>query len=239
MTLPAFWNSTDTAQATACVTIRADARIDSVYAHALVLESWRQHLLAAQLREGLPFWYEAQNDYLLSLVHAGGGIWRSSLQALRSFLENSTGALYYSDHPVEARRFATGEFRLTWVETKQYLATYPYPAAADAYRGVVLDSIAHEYSELSKAVHGSAESFRMTAAQQFPTLFSSERTKIGAWRTRAIACARAVNSLLLLHFASDLAGARLRPLREDIGTVFTARERTRIRSALGVVIPTV
>lgn len=237
MTLSDFWINTDATQDAASLVVRADTRLDQVYTHARVLESWRHHLLSTRLATGAPFWYEAQNDYLLSLVHAGRGTWRSALQALRSFLENAAGSLYYMDHPVEARRFDRGDFRLSWTETKQYFATYPYVSDA-AFRISTWEQLAHEYAELSKAVHGSAESFRMTESQRFPVLCSSDQVRIGAWRTRCISSAKAIHLLLMIHFASELAGARLRGLREDLGGVFSARDKSRVRQSLGIVLPT-
>ena len=237
MTIAAFFTQTDASELAAGTAIRTDPRLADVYAQATVLESWRSRLLDSRLGPGLPFWYEAQNDYLLSLVHAGNGVWRSSLQALRSFIENATGAIYYSEHPVEAKRFVSADFRLTWSQTKEYFNTYPYASAAANFRTSAITALASEYADLSKAVHGSSESFRMTAGRQFPLLCSSDRIKIGAWRTRALASAKAINSVLLLHFSSDLTGARLRPLRDELSAIYSTRDRSRIRQSLNIVIP--
>lgn len=236
MTLSNFWSATDAAQASAAAIVRADSRLLRLYQHALSFESWRKHLLDSKLSRGLPFWYEAQNDYLLALTHGGQGILRSALQSLRSFLENATGAIYYSEHPVEAKRFELKDFRMTWSETKEYLASYPY-SSPKAFRTTLWQVLNKEYSELSRAVHGSAESFRMTAGQQFPTISAATPQAIGAWATRMQAAARAVNLLLLQHFASELEGARLPALREDVSKALSATDRSDVRQKLSVVLP--
>lgn len=235
MTLAQFWTQVDAEQAASATAIRRDPRIEFLYRHAVAFESWRHNLFATRLGMGLPFWYEAQNDYLLSLVHGGRGIWRSSLQALRSFLENASGALYYAEHPIEARRFQKDDFRLTWTDTKQYFASYPYSTPAE-FASRLWESLANEYSELSKAVHGSSERFRMTAAQQFPTLSSADPALAGAWRTRASHCARAIQLLLLQHFTSELVGARLPGLREDVARALGAKDRAKVKQSLGIVL---
>lgn len=235
MSIVAFWTRTDADQLTSSAAIRVDARIAPPYAHALALESWRRNLLDNALGSGLDLWYEAQNDFLLCLVHAGRGVWRSSLQALRSFVENSTSAVFFSEHPVEARRFESGDFRLTWSESKKYFASYPYSTPA-AFRDPLWRSLDHEYAELSKAVHGSTRSFRMTAANAFPVLSSSDPALIGAWKTRVNHSARAVHLLLLQHFQDQLVGARLPALREEVARALSAAERTKIRTSLGIVL---
>jgi len=236
MTITSFWATTDGELAAAATAVRADRRLEVLYHHGVAVESWRRHLLGSALKDGLAFWQEAHNDFLLALMHGGNGVWRSSLQSLRSFLENATGAIYFSEHPVEARRFDGGTFRLTWTETREYLKSYPYASPA-AFRQRLLAGLTNEYRELSIAVHGSSESFRMTAGRRFPALVSADPTRIGAWRTRTIRCARAVHLLLLQHFASHLQGARLPALRDDISRILTNSERRTIRQALSIVLP--
>lgn len=236
MSLSQFWLDTDAAQVAASALIRTDVRVASHYVHAVVFESWRRNLLDPALGVGLPFWIEAQNDFLLSLVHGGKGVWRSALQALRSFVENATGALYYAEHPVEARRFSSGDFRLTWTETKQYLLFYP-DTQSNTFRSKLVEVLASEYKELSAAVHGSAESFRMTAGHQYPKLCDSTPASIGAWQTRVRICARAIHYLFLQHFSAQLAGARLPALRDDISKVLRVVDRARVKRELAIVLP--
>lgn len=235
MSLSQFWLDTDAKQASASAAIRVDVRIAQHYGHATAFESWRRNLLDPALGVGLPFWIEAQNDFLLSLVHGGRGVWRSALQALRSFVENSASAVYFSEHPVEARRFASGDFRLTWTDTKQYLLSYP-DTQHNGFRGRLVESLSQEYKELSAAVHGSSESFRMTAGRQFPTLSDATPASVGAWQTRVGKSARAIHFLLLQQFSSQLVGARLPALREDIAKVLRATDRTTVKRDLGVVL---
>src|SRR4051812_49353560 len=52
-------------------------------------------------QQSAQFFCEAHNDALVSHVSASIGAWRSSLQALRSCIENSLCATYYRDHPIE------------------------------------------------------------------------------------------------------------------------------------------
>lgn len=235
MSLSQFWLDTDAEQAAASASIRADSRIAAHYAHATAFESWRRSILDPGLGEGLPFWIEAQNDFLLSLVHGGKGGWRSALQALRSFVENAVCAVYFSEHPVEARRFDAGDFRLSWTEGKEYLRSYPGAKDTD-FRRKLVDSLADEYKQLSAAVHGSAESFRMTAGQQYPRLCDSTPALLGAWQARVGKSARAVHLLFLQHFAAQLTGARLPALREDVAKVLGPRDRATVKRELGVVL---
>jgi hypothetical protein len=235
MSLSQFWIDTDAEQASASASIRANARITAHYAHATAFESWRRNILDPELGVGLPFWIEAQNDFLLSLIHGGKGVWRSALQALRSFVENAVSSVYFSEHPVEARRFTAGDFRLSWTGSKEYLRSYPGNKDTE-FRRKLVDSLAYEYSELSAAVHGSAESFRMTAGQQYPKLCDSTPALLGAWQTRVGKSARAVHLLLLQHFAAQLTGARLPLLRADIAKVLGTSDRATVKRELGIVL---
>jgi len=169
-------------------------------------------------------------------MHAGDGVWRSSLQSLRSFVENATGALFYQEHSVEAKMFALGSHRLSWTETKAYFDAYPREAKLSLDR-MMIDSLGREYAELSRAVHGSSESYRMTASQAFPKLCSSDTSLVGKWSARANACARAIHLLYCRQLAADLVGARLPALREDVGRVLSDKDRATVLAELAVVLP--
>ena len=52
-------------------------------------------------KDSADFFLEAHNDAVVSHVSASFGSWRSSLQSLRSIIENSLCSIYYNDHPVE------------------------------------------------------------------------------------------------------------------------------------------
>src|SRR5437870_9984913 len=59
------------------------------YRRIVSLQAWRSELLETAISSGsLSFFLEAQNDALTSHALAGCGSWRSSLQALRSCIEN-------------------------------------------------------------------------------------------------------------------------------------------------------
>ncbi len=179
------------------------------------------------------FFLEAQNDALVSHVNANVGSWRAALQSLRSCIENVFNALYYSEHPVELELWSQGKFRIWFQELHKYMASHPRISGIDAGASG-LDDLKVEYETLSKAVHASATSFRMTDGASKVLLWSTDDAKLGAWSTREKRVVEAICALLTCFFASDLQGARNAQLRTMLVRVTRPGRRVAFRQALKV-----
>src|ERR1051326_4706308 len=95
------------------------------YSRLISLNAWRKYLFPTLLgpaAEG--FFIEAQNDYLVSLILARHGMWRPSLQSMRSGIENVLASLYFKDHAVEYRIWHDGKLKIGFTELKQYFETH-------------------------------------------------------------------------------------------------------------------
>jgi hypothetical protein len=153
------------------------------------------------------------------------------LQALRSCIENALLALYYKDHPVELRLWE--QQRLTFSQLHSYFAAHPdKPAAASI---AALESIAAEYATLSRAVHASAQSFRM--ADENVRFFVADQASLGGWRTRETRTIGSVNLVLLWFFRDHLTGARLTNLRRMVAYPLSVSQRAEVRRHLRIVLP--
>lgn len=179
------------------------------------------------------FFVEAQNDALTSHVFASFGAWRSSLKALRSCIEDTFGALFFKDHPIELRLWKTGDFKLGFTSTHKYFVDHP-----DLYlcrEGVSgLDALKEEYATLSKAVHGSAKGFRMTENSAGLLLWNSEASKLGSWETRHKKVIEGLCLLVVSLHAPKLQGASHPNLRAVLGHAIGSGRRKQLREQLHV-----
>lgn len=204
------------------------------YRRVASLQAWRSSLLENCMdAESLRFFLEAQNDALCSHVFARMGTWRSALKSLRSMIENVLAALYYKDHPVELILWKSGDHRMSFKDYMAYFSSHP--AVRDS--GEQLAGIAElkdEYGTLSRAVHASAEPFRMTGAKGETMLWIMDQAKLGKWGTREYQGIAAVNKLLLVMFASELQGAAIPALRKSISFAISSKDNTLIKSKLKV-----
>lgn len=148
------------------------------------------------------------NDALVSHVSASFGAWRSSLQALRSCLENALCSIYYKDHPVELLLWAQGRYRIGFAELHRYLSEHPSLVKYELHL-TGLDIIADEYATLSKAVHASAASFRMTDPASMVLLWSNEPAKIGMWAARERKVLEGLSLLMICMHSERLQGTLL------------------------------
>lgn len=209
-------------------------RFLSSYRRLVSLQAWREHFLSSHLSAGsLQFFLEAQNDALLSHLAARSGVWRGGLQCLRSCIENILTCLFYKDHPIELLLWQKGKHRPGFSELHTYFSNHPHLTGiplADAG----LDSLKSEYATLSKAVHASAEIFRMTQGAAVPTLWSSDPTRLSKWASREAAVLRSVNLLLLSLFREDLRGTQHRLIRQAASLVIARSSHTRLLQSLGV-----
>lgn len=204
------------------------------YRRIVTLNAWRTIILEPTISiSSLSFFLEAQNDALVSHTLAQLGSWRSALQALRSCIENTVSCLYYKDHSIELKLWELGKHRLGFTEGVNYLKNHPeFRDFSDSITGIEL--LVKEYAQLSKAVHSSAVTFRMTNNQVSTKLWSSERAQLGGWKTREQSTLRCLNTILLVMFKNELSGTKHSNLREVIKISIPFSNYASIRSSYKV-----
>jgi len=204
------------------------------YGRLVSLQAWRQDVLQAKLDgDSLAFYLEAQNDCLVSHVLAHFGSWRSALKSLRSAIENVTFCLYYKDHPVELLQWLQGKHRLAFSEIMSYLKHHP-EIIGRSPKITGLTELQKEYSTLSKAVHGSAKSFRMTKDAKGSLLWSAEKPRLNQWATRERIVVRSINLLLITFFHTEIETTRLPNLRKAISLTIPASYYSNIKQSFKV-----
>ncbi len=206
------------------------------YRTIVSLQAWRSTLLEPTISTGsMAFFLEAQNDALTSHALARVGAWRSALMSLRSCLENTFYCLYYKDHPIELQKWDESDHKLTFAELQTYFQGHPtlasLPNGADG-----LNLIANEYSTLSRAVHGSAKSFRMTVEGVGVKLVTSDVAALNQWRKRELQVITAINRLLMGLFRERLQGTALPGLRKAISLVFPNSRHADIKTQFGITL---
>lgn len=206
------------------------------YTRISSIQAWRTSVVAGVVNEdALAFFFEAQNDLLISHCLARSGSFRQALKALRSAIENVYFSMYYKDHPIELAKWNHGRHKLGFTELTNYFESHP------AFFGISknrtgIDLIEKEYSTLSKAVHGSAKQFRMTKNLIDIQLWSSEVPQVGQWASRERDVIQGLNLFLLRLFQTELQGAKHRPLREILGIVLTKAAHKWIKDELAVTL---
>ena len=204
------------------------------YRSLVSLQAWRVELLAPTIDAGaLEFFLEAQNDGLVSHVSARNGQWRLALKSLRSVIEGVLNSLYYKDHPVELELWNRGEFRIGFTELSKYFEKHPLNnSVPNKLNGV--NVLAAEYATLSKAVHGSAKTFRMSA-EDSPLLWNADFANVGKWRTRERTVLLGINLVLLMMFHSYLDGAKNKNLRKAMSLLIESKtKKSEIKKTFGV-----
>jgi hypothetical protein len=209
---------------------------EDAFTRLLSLQAWRSEVFEDKLQEGeMQFALEGQNDLLVSYILARSGQWRTALQSLRAAIENYLNCLYFKDHPVEFELWTQGNYRTQFSELVSYFSSHPRTAhLADKEFGI--DIIKSEYATLSKAVHGSAQAFRMTQTTG-PKLFSADSAALGKWNTRNRHVIRGINLLLLSLFSEELHASRKRNLRKAMSHALKATDRDWIKKTHSVTIP--
>lgn len=187
--------------------------------------------------ESVPFFYEAHNDALVSHVNASTGSWRTALQSLRSCIENTLSSIYYRDHPIELALWSEGKFRIGFTELYTYALRHPILSKIDI-RITGLDSLKSEYAILSKAVHASATSFRMTDNASSVLLWSTEQPKLGMWSTRERHVVEAICLIIISLHAAGLQGTKQTGLRQILYYAIGSAKRKLLKENLKIVIPT-
>lgn len=203
-----------------------------------VTDSYRRIAAIQALKSGLiepsyskpatNFYSEAQNDMLTSHVLASFGAWRSALQALRSAIENALNAFYYNDHPVEARLWECTDFKMPVSDLFSYFCRHPDIVHVSlATSGI--EQLKSEYSTLSKAVHSSAPSFRMTDPAAKLLLWSPDKAKLGMWATREQKVIEGICLLTTILNRPRLSGAALPQVRAMLEFAITSAKRKKLK----------
>lgn len=181
------------------------------------------------------FLLEAQNDALASLVLCQMGLYRASLQSLRSFIESYYNSQFFRDHPVELEKWRNGSYRTGFSELTKYFTSHP---SIDKYRSVIsaVETLSEEYATLSKAVHGSVQSMWMSSQGQV-SLAGYDPAKVGSWNTRFLKTIRASLVISVALYKGQLSGTKQLPLKSTIGLVLTAAQRTKLKDEMAVSLP--
>ena len=206
------------------------------YSRLVSFQAWRSELFQDIMSaESLQFALEGQNDLLVSYLLARGGQWRSALQSLRAALENYMNCFYFMDHPVEMQLWNNGSFRTQFSELVRYMIDHPLNIGLSETKFGV-DIIKSEYATLSKAVHGSAVSFRMSS-NEGPRFFDGASASLGMWETRNKLVCRGLNLLMLSLFRENLAATRKRNLRRAITYSLKPSDKDWLKETFSITIP--
>lgn len=204
------------------------------YRRVVSLQSWRVLFFEPSYPESAvkSMFLEAQNDALLSLVLAHMAMWRPALQSLRSCVENVLNTCYYVDHPIEFRRWESGNHRIGFSALESYFSQHP-DIAGHRELPDILSEIKREYATLSKAVHASALSFLMTGEGSI-TITDIDEPKYNQWNTRHSRTLQWLNFFLLVLHASALKGVQRPDLRKSISLAIPSPYHDTIDKHLGV-----
>lgn len=204
------------------------------YRRIVSIQAWRAEIFEkGSITNGVEFFREAQNDALVSHALARQGAWRVALMALRSCIENVLCGLYYIDHPVELELWRLGEHKLGFTQTVNYLVNHPvFRGFSETSSGI--SGLKQEYSTLSRAVHASANLFRVTKLGAIEGLNVSSKQDFGGWKAREKSCLFNLNLVLLVFFRDNLKGSANPNLRKAISLVIGSSKHEEISNATGV-----
>lgn len=215
----------------------SDSFLES-YKNLTTLNGWGEYILSGTLSSNAySFFVEAQNDALVAHLLARQGMWRPSLQSLRSCVENTLLSLYYADHAVELKLWEQGRHKAGFTELVAYFLAHPnfHDVAMKDLVGIEL--LKSEYALLSKAVHGSSAAFRMGDAENIPNVYVPDEVTLGKWMTNQRRVLKGLNLVLLTFHREKLLGTAYPGLRKALSNVFDGKWGTKIKAAHGIVIP--
>lgn len=204
------------------------------YRRLVSLQAWRSELIEKIVASGAEaFFKEAQNDALMSHSLARQGAWRVALMCLRSCIENTLYGIFYMDHPIELSQWHNNAHRLGFTEAIGYLAKHPsFSGISEQDSG--LDAIKGEYATLSKAVHGSGQSFRVTKTGEIEGLNVDSIPELNQWASRERSTLVGLNTALLTVFKEHLAGATNTSLRKALSLVIPQPKHEKIQLVMAV-----
>lgn len=232
-TFEARWKSEWAATETA---LESRPVFKAAFRRLVAMQAWRSEIFADKLcPASLQFALEGQNDLLVAYLMARSGQWRSALQSQRAAIENYLNAIFFKDHPVELELWATNKFTTQFSEMYSYFLKHPKNFRREP-RLFGMDIIKSEYATLSKAVHGSAQAFRMSS-EDGPSFFSDDITLLAKWDHRNRQVIRGLCLLLLSIFQDDLVATRKRNLRLSLAHGLRAGDKDWIKEEFKVTIP--
>lgn len=215
--------------------LREDENLVKSYRRITAIQAIKLSLLKEYSTGSAEFFYEAHNDIITSHVCASFGAWRTSLQILRSAIENTLCAIYFRDHPIELERWGRGEYRAGFQELCKYCETHPKLMEPDK-RLKVVEGLKKEYATLSKAVHSSAKNFRMSDAAGKILIWSTEKAKLGMWATRHEHVVQNIVLLISMLESQQLTGAMNSPVRSQLFYAISASKRKALKEVLGITV---
>lgn len=178
--------------------------------------------------ESQTFYKEAHNDMITGHILALLGSYRSALISLRNALENVLHFLYYKDHSIELKLWLIGKHRL------KITSLFDYENEKHLFIGKHIQPLTpvllKEYTELSRAVHGSAINYQMTNSFEFPNAIGYDAPRLSMWNTRARSLHNAMVQLLLYNFEPQFEGTKLSHQREVIAGSITEATATAVSS---------
>ncbi|MBZ9750722.1 hypothetical protein K7W42_07595 [Deinococcus sp. HMF7604] len=203
------------------------------YKRITSLQGW-QTVLESKISSGsFAYFVEAHNDALMSHVLARVGSWRLALKSLRSLMENTLKCLYYKDHPVELELSHIDKHKIGFSEMMVYFEAHPLIRGIDDSL-VGIPTIKSEYATLSKAVHGSAISFRMTGAAAIPQFWKPDVADLGRWSTRERLTIHSLNLIMISLMKDEINGAKAVNARKAISLGAPAAKFADIKVKHGV-----
>jgi hypothetical protein len=207
------------------------------YALIASINSLKLDLISRRFSEGSArFFFEAHNDILLSHVHASYGCWKSALQSLRGFLENSLSSIYYHDHPVELQKWKAGKYRISPRDLREYIYTHPKIELVAAATQLP-QALEAEYVTLSRAVHSANDLFRMTKADGSTNIGTPKAAELGKWTTREKTAINIISTVLIAFLSDELEGAKLLLVRKALSRSVSPKHKTKLKQLVGVTIP--
>lgn len=216
--------------------LKARPVFNSAFRRLVAMQAWRSEILADRLCLGsLQFALEGQNDLLVAYLMARSGQWRSALQSQRAAIENYLNALFFKDHPIELELWAAGKYTTQFTDMYSYFLKHPKNIGREP-KFFGMDIIKAEYATLSKAVHGSAQAFRMSS-EHGPSFFSDDVALLAKWDHRNRQVIRGLCLLLLSIFQNDMVATRKRNLRQSLALALRAGDKNWIKSEFAVTIP--
>jgi hypothetical protein len=208
------------------------------YAKLIPFQAWKEYVLIGRITgQAMAFFVEAQNDALVSHLLARQGMWRPSLQSLRSCVENVLVALYYADHPVELRLWEQGKHKTGFTSLTTYFEGHPDFAIAKDEEITGLPALQQEYAHLSKAVHGSSKSFMMSEGGEVPNVWIPEEARLGQWLTRQRKTLEALNLILIIYNQEKLKGTSHSYMRTALSKVIGKPHQKKLKSIFQIHIP--
>jgi hypothetical protein len=205
------------------------------------LQSWLEYYVRTNRFDAAvsAFFAEAVNDAILAYSFARVGTWRPALQSLRSTLENSLYFLYYKDHPVELLLWSKQNHRMGFTELSHYLKSHPLLSGYNHQTEIGIGTLDRCYADLSKAVHGSVDHFRMvvkTPFEELPSIHALNAIELARFRKTLRRLVEALNQLFVAMFREALQGAALPSLRNSVAACLSAKKRTTMKQSFNVML---